>query len=102
FKPWLAKTLDLKRQEAACLSPGGNQYDALLDEYEPGETSANLVRVFESLRQPLIDLVGRITGSRRQAPIEIFERSHPSGAQEKLSLDAARKIGFDFDAGRLD
>ena len=102
FKPWLAKTLDLKRQEAACLSPGGNQYDALLDEYEPGETSANLVRVFESLRQPLIDLVGRITGSRKQAPLEIFERSYPAAAQEKLSLDAARKIGFDFDAGRLD
>src|SRR5438034_2431957 len=77
FKPWLAKTLDLKRQEAACISPNGNPYDALLDEYEPGETVANLVRVFESLRGPLIDLVGRITSSGKRAPIEILERIYP-------------------------
>src|SRR4051812_17804821 len=31
FAPWLTKTLDLKRQEAACITPNGNAYDALLD-----------------------------------------------------------------------
>lgn len=102
FGPWLAKTLDLKRQEAACISPDGNRYDALLDEYEPGETVANLALVFESLRDPLIDLVGRITGSGKRAPIEILERVYPADVQERLSRDAAKKIGFDFDAGRLD
>jgi carboxypeptidase Taq len=102
FKPWLAKTLDLKRQEASCISPNGNAYDALLDEYEPGETVANLVRVFESLRDPLIDLVGRITSSGKRAPIEVFEKNYPAATQETVSRDAAKKIGFDFDAGRLD
>ena len=39
FLPSLQKMVELKRQVAACLgSASGDPYDALLDEYEPGET----------------------------------------------------------------
>jgi carboxypeptidase Taq len=102
FKPWLSRTLDLKRQEANCIGFASTMYDALLDEYEPHETTANLVRVFESLRAPLIDLVGRITQSSKKAPLEILERHYPAAAQEALAREAAQQIGFDFAAGRLD
>ena len=102
FKPWLAKTIELKKKEAACVGYKSTPYDALLDEYEPRETTANLVRVFESLREPLVELVGRITSSSKKAPLEILERSYPAAAQEKMSREASKAIGFDFDAGRLD
>src|SRR4051794_33494880 len=56
FRPWLEKTLELKRQEAACVgSKSGEAYDALLDPYEPGETAAGIRRTFESLRAPLVE-----------------------------------------------
>ncbi len=102
FKPWLAKTLDLKRQEIACIGGDKPAYDVLLDEFEPHETSANLVRVFESLRQPLIDLVAKISVSPKKAPVEILERPYPAAAQEALAREASKQIGFDFAAGRLD
>lgn len=102
FKPWLSKTLDLKRQEAACIDPGKPIYDVLLDEFEPHETTANLRRVFESLRGPLVELVGKIIGSGRKAPLEILERKYPAAGQEALSREASKQIGFDFEAGRLD
>ena len=102
FKPWLAKMLDLRKQEANCVGYQTVIYDALLDEYEPHETTANLVRVFESLRDPLIELVGKIKSSPRKAPVEILERHYPAAAQEFFARDAARAVGFDFDAGRLD
>ena len=35
FAPTLARVIDLRRQEAACLAQGGDLYDALLDDYEP-------------------------------------------------------------------
>src|SRR5512133_2150023 len=46
FKPHLAKTIDLQRQLAACICEhqprsADEQYDALLDAFEPYETSAN-------------------------------------------------------------
>lgn len=102
FEPWLAKTLDLKRQEAKCLGYKAEMYDALLDLYEPGETTANLRQTFERLRMPLVELIGKIVDSGRKAPAEILERSYPPEAQAKLAREASAAVGFDFDAGRLD
>ncbi len=102
FQPWLEKTLELKRQEARCLGDGKNLYDALLDEFEPGETAVNLRRVFDSLRQPLVDLVGRIASAQRKPRGEIMHRTYPAALQEKLARLAAETVGFDFDGGRLD
>jgi carboxypeptidase Taq len=102
FEPWLARWLTLKNREADCVGYKHSRYDALLDPFEPDETAANLARVFESLRGPLVELVGAIVSSGRKAPLEILERSYPAAGQEKLGRLAAEKVGFDFQAGRLD
>jgi carboxypeptidase Taq len=103
FRPWLEKTVQLKRQEADCVGyASGDRYDALLDEYEPGETAANVKRTFDALRGPLVELVRKVTGSGREAPLEILQRHYPAAAQEKLARKAAEAVGFDFSAGRLD
>ena len=102
FAPWLAKTLDLKRQEIAAIGRGGHPYDTLLDEYEPGMTTADVQRMFDSLRGPLVELIARIKDSGRPAPTDLFHRHYPAAAQEAFARSAAAAIGFDFDAGRLD
>jgi carboxypeptidase Taq len=102
FQPWLTKILDLKAREAKYVGYKAAIYDALLDPYEPDETVAGLNKVFESLRGPLVELVGKIVGSGRQAPLEILERKYPAAGQEKLGREAAAAVGFDFEAGRLD
>jgi carboxypeptidase Taq len=102
FAPWLAKTISLVRREAECIGYKHHPYDALLDEYEPGDTTADVRAVFEELRGPLVDLIGRVVDSGRVAPAEILERSFPVDVQEKFAREAAAAIGFDFTAGRLD
>jgi len=102
FRPWLEKILHLKRQEANCVGYEKDMYDALLDDFEPGETTANLRRVFEQLRVPLVELMGKIVASGRKAPLEILERHYPPEVQAKLGRQAAEATGFDFEAGRLD
>ena len=102
FEPWLGKMLKLKLREADCVGYKQSRYDAFLDPYEPDETAADLTKVFESLRGPLVELVGRITSSSRKAPLEILERYYPAAAQEKFAKAASAKVGFDFSAGRLD
>jgi carboxypeptidase Taq len=102
FAPWLVKTLDLKRQEIAAVGYKDHPYDALLDEYEPGLTTADVRWMFDGLRGPLVDLIGRIGAAATQAPAEILDRHYPAGAQEQLARAAAAAIGFDFNAGRLD
>ena len=102
FAPWLDKTLGLKKQEAECVGYERNPYDALLDEFEPGETAEGVRKVFAELRGPLVDLVGKVTASSVKAPVEILRRSYPLEAQEKLGREASAAIGFDFQGGRLD
>jgi len=82
FRPWLAKLVALKREEAAAIGAGGVLYDALLDEYEPGETVERLTPVFRELRKALVDLVGRIAGSPKRPDLSILHRAYPIAAQE--------------------
>lgn len=102
FEPWLKKWVALKRSEADCVGYASNPYDALIDQFEPGETAAGVRRTFESLRGPLVELVAKIMASGRTAPIEILERQYPAATQEKLAREASAAVGFDFSAGRLD
>lgn len=109
FQPWLGKIVDLKREEAQALmsngGPGsrsGNPYDALLDEYERGETAESIRTLFAGLRQPLVELVERVKSSSRRPPVDLLKRHFPAPAQEILAREASAAVGFDYEAGRLD
>ncbi len=103
FAPWLEKIIGLKREEAAAIgSKSGVPYDALLDDYEPGMTSAQVAAVFAPLRAELVKLVAAIQQSGKSPQLEIVERHYPQLAQRVFAEGAARRIGFDFDRGRLD
>ena len=46
FLPVLEEVIELKREEAAALADGGDLYDALLEEYEPGTTGDQIGAMF--------------------------------------------------------
>jgi carboxypeptidase Taq len=102
FKPWLERIVKLKRQEAQAVGYREVPYDALLDEYEPGATTAEVTRVFAQLRAALVPLVSSILQSGKKPKTEILERHYPVDRQVIFGQAAAAAIGFDFSAGRLD
>jgi carboxypeptidase Taq len=102
FAPWLEKIVALKRQEAQAIGYRGVPYDALLDQYEPGATTAEITRLFAELRQELVPLVAAIAASGKKPRADLFERDYPLDRQHLFGQAAAAAIGFDFTAGRLD
>ena len=102
FRPHLEKVVDLKLQEAAALQTGKTAYDALLDMYEPGETTAHLTQVFAALRNALVPLVGAIADAGKKPNVGILARDYPVDRQAEFGKMAAARIGFDFECGRLD
>src|SRR5438552_17882215 len=102
FQPWLEKIVKLTRQESQAIGYQGAPYDALLDEYEPGATTAEITRTFAALLEDLVPLVAAIAASDRRPRSDILEREYPVNRQELFGQAAAAAIGFDFDAGRLD
>ncbi len=102
FQPLLEKTFDLKRQQADAIGYAECRYDALLDDFEPGGRTSQIAEVLAGLRERLVPLVSAIAASGRVANVEIVSRHFPRAAQQKFGEAAAKRIGFDFQRGRLD
>ena len=103
FQPWLEQIVKLKREEAETVGYGsGVPYDALLDEFEPGSTAAEITSLFTPLRDALVPLIAKVRDSGKVAPVEILERSYPIESQKSFSKHASQKIGFSYEEGRLD
>ncbi|MGL4514054.1 MAG: carboxypeptidase M32 [Lacipirellulaceae bacterium] len=102
FRPWLEKMLRLRVEQAEAVGYAESPYDALVDDYEPGETAVSIATVLDALQTELTPLVRAIVESGRTAPSEVLARSFPVAAQAEFGKAAAAAIGFDFDAGRLD
>ena len=100
FQPVLEQVVALKREEAAALANGGDLYDALLEDYEPGTTGNDIQKLFDALRPRLVALRDAAMGADRQ-PEKIIG-TYPAKKQMKLSRKLAKKFGYDFGHGRLD
>ncbi len=103
FLPWLEQVVALRREEAEIVGYGnGVPYDALLDEYEPGMTAAEVTTLFSGLRDELVPLIAEIVDCGRQPDSSILQRSYPVDKQREFGIAGATAIGFNFHNGRLD
>ena len=99
FAPVLAQVLRLKREEAAALARGGDPYDALLDDYEPGATAADLEAMFGALRPRLRAMSEAIGHAPKPEPLA---GDFPEPAQLLLACEIAVAFGYDMTRGRID
>lgn len=102
FAPNLRRIVDLKRQEAGYIGSGASPYDALLDEYEPGMTAAQLQPIFVNLRQETVSLLDRIDRSGKPLDRTVLQQEYATPKQLAFTEVVLRKMGFDFEAGRQD
>jgi len=102
FKPWLSEIVKLKREEARLVGYSGSPYDALLDVYEPGMTTGNVSEILFGLKDFLVPFIRKIKSSQRAINANIARGSFPLDKQHAFNESIARKIGFDFETGRVD
>lgn len=102
FQPHLTQLITLTRRMAEHIGYEQTPYDALLDGYEPGETTANVQRLFAGLRAELVPLVQAIQDSPVRPRSEILTRDYPVDRQYLFGRSAAAAFGYDLAAGRLD
>ncbi len=102
FQPWLQKVLDLMIRRAEAYGYEGEPYNALLDDYEPGATVADVSDVFKNLRVDLVELMGKIKDAPKKPDVSIVERTYNVEKQKIFGEMVAQAMGFDFNAGRLD
>jgi carboxypeptidase Taq len=107
FLPALEGVIDLVREEAALRSDatGLAPYDALMDQYDPGNRTAEIDGIFADLKGFLKDFVPEAleVQNRRLAgrPRKPLNGPYAIEKQRELGLAAMRAVGFDFNHGSL-
>jgi carboxypeptidase Taq len=101
FAPHLQKVIDLKRRYVAFFPPEDHPYDVLLDDYEPGMKTADVRRLFGSLRQRQVAIIKG--ASARPAPASGFlSATYVEGDILRFAVDVVTAFGFDWARGRQD
>ncbi|MGE0446748.1 MAG: carboxypeptidase M32 [Vicinamibacterales bacterium] len=101
FRPHLERVIALKRQYVTFFDRAAHPYDILLDDYEPGATTAEVQAVFAALRDKQVALV-RELGERPQVDDSFLRVSIPESTLIDFSVEVINAFGFDFDRGRQD
>lgn len=103
--PELRRVLTLVREVAAAKAArlGKSPYESLLDEYEPGGSTAAIDLLFDDLALRLLGLIEGALERQAARPAPLPLRGpFPIEAQRRLGVALMQCLGFDFDHGRLD
>lgn len=99
FLPVLQEVVALKREEGQALAAGGDVYDAMIDDYEPAMTAAELAAMFDTMRPRLVEL--RAACLAAKAPKSV-SGSFCAEKQMALTQKLATTFGYDLAQGRID
>ena len=101
FQPHLEKVIALKRQYVGFFPGSVHPYDVLLDDYEPGMTTAAVQAVFDVVRPKQVALLKAIA-ARPAVDDAVLRQPFPESTLLQFSVEVASAFGFDWTRGRQD
>jgi len=106
LQPYLETHVSLHKEMIAHIRQGDDSfdedYDVLLNDYEPGLKSSEVTRVFDEVKAATIPLVDRVRERADRVDDSWVHGDFPIDVQEQAVLRVARQLGFTDDAWRLD
>ena len=102
--PFFCQVVRLKREVAQAWAATFllDPYDALLDSLEPGARTALIGPLFDRLRQFLPRFIPEALDRQSHETVVVATGPFPEERQRALGLLLMRRLGFDFEHGRLD
>ena len=101
YAPQLKKLVALKRKECEILGYTNHPYNALLNQYEKGITTAEIETLFEEVKKELVPFVKQIAQTK-QVKDAFFYQHYDKQKQWNFGVDLLKQMGYDFEAGRQD
>lgn len=102
FKPNLQELIGLRIQWANCFDYEDSIYDPMLDDFEPGLTTAQVNAIFDEYRPKVVELVAAISDRQDRVDASCLEGDFDVDKQRELGIEALKLIGFDFNRARQD
>lgn len=101
FQPELEKIVELRREYASYFKPYEHVYDPLLDDFEPGLKTKEVIDIFSKLRPQQVELLKAIAG-RPQVNDDFLHIPYDEKGQWDFGVDVITHFGFDWNRGRQD
>lgn len=107
FMPALDGVVALVREEAAMRAErlGLDAYDALMEQYDPGNRAADIAPVFDQLKSFLRDFMPEALAVQEERltkrPLKALSGTYPIERQRELGLALMAAVGFDLTHGSL-
>ncbi|MGE5176618.1 MAG: carboxypeptidase M32 [Hyphomicrobiales bacterium] len=102
FQPELEKSLALRRRYIECFEPADEDYDILLDDFEPGMKTADVRAIFAELSRGLVPLVAEVLRSGETVRASFLDGPFPLDAQRAAEREILEAYGFTRESWRLD
>ncbi|WP_411825450.1 carboxypeptidase M32 [Luteolibacter sp. AS25] len=102
FQPHLQNLLDFALEKAELWGYTNEPYDALLEGYERATSTATIAALFDDLLKDLAPLATQAVNKTKALSPRLPAGPYPISQQQAFNAIVAEKIGFDFDAGRID
>jgi carboxypeptidase Taq len=102
FAPYLQHNLDLARRYVECFEGFDRPYDVLLDDFDPGTTTAELDVVFVELKTELIQMITTLSRYADRVDSSGLYGRVPIDRQRRFVADVVQMMGFDRTAWRID
>ena len=107
FRPALEEVVTLTREEAAMRAEvlGLAPYDALMEQFDPGNRTATITPVFAELKNFLVDFLPKALDAQEQRqakrPLKELSGNYPVERQKALGMAMMEAVGFDMNHGSL-
>lgn len=102
FLPYLEELVNTTKRFIEYWGYEENKYNTLLDMYEPGMKVDILDRVFNDLRDGIVQLLQHIKKIEGDHDISFIHHYFPKDRQRDFCIEILKQMGYDFYAGRLD
>ena len=101
FEDSLKKLVDLRIKECEILGYDVHPYDALLNQYEPGLTTAQVENIFSDVKEFLVPFINKISKSNK-IDDSFFYKKYSHDKQWDFGIELLKKMEYDFNSGRQD
>ncbi len=101
FQPYLEKIVALRQEYASFFPNLDHPYDALLDDFEPGMKTAEIIAIFDGLRPKQVELIKAIA-ARPQVDDSFLHQTFDEKKQWDFGVEVITRFGYDWKRGRQD
>ena len=101
FAPWLQQIIELTSEKAELLGYQTEPYDALIDRYEPGATTAEVRAIFKAAKDELLPLYESASRLSETVDDTFLYQNFDIVLQKQFARYIATAVGYDFSRGHL-